>query len=176
MRAFIVIVIAVVLGLFLLIGNGPGLHRSTAPEPEFKAGDVVEIEEPGISCFSGQAHLLNAIALDREGWSKELQSDCGETLTIDGSKPYEIMMVGSGAGPYEHVYCINDVEPFPTNKSGCVWAAFPLGKTHLSSCKAGPERVGPPKPMPPPGPHDRDFDVAEHPAPARMACMGHYRS
>lgn len=124
MRAFVIIVIAVVLGLFFLI------EGSLTTEPEFKVGDIVEIEEPAISCFTGQADLLTAIPMARQDWPDYLKGSCGVLDSLDNSTPYEVVKVAAGAGDYAHVYCVNPVQK--TNQS-CRWAAFPLGKTHLST-------------------------------------------
>ena len=140
------------------------------PERKFAAGDVVEIDKAGLECFEKDAaldDLIEAISTERKAWPKRLFGVC---TALDEKTPYEIMKVSDGIPPYNHVYCVNDVVDFPTNKTGCVWAIFPIGRAHLSSCKPGPAltagTVVPPFPP-------VEFDTTER-VPALLPCQGHY--
>jgi hypothetical protein len=155
-----------------MTSKSPAETAKSPPEREFAAGDVVEIDKDGLECFAEKTSLddlIEAISTDRKTWPGRLFSVCGD---LDPIYAYEIMKVSDGAGPYKHIYCVNGVYDFPTNKSGCTWAVFPLGRTHLSSCKAGPAL--------PPGtlikqraPGEDNWDVTER-VPPHLPCQGHY--
>jgi hypothetical protein len=146
--------------------------KSPAATPaEFATGDVIEIDtDGGLTCFSGLDDVIEAISTDRNAWSGKLLRSCNP---LDATYPYEIMKVNDQApAPYKHIYCVNDVHDVPTNKSGCTWAVFPPGRTHLSSCKAGPA-LAPGTPVKQRGPGEDNWDVTER-VPPRLPCQGHY--
>ena len=132
---------------------------------EFKAGDVVDIDAPGLMCWGskdgsdGLHSLVDAILVTRNSWSPDLLHYCSDLST---DYAYEIMEANpAGVQPYPHVYCVNGVRDFPTNKSGCVWAVFAADHARLSACKAGPA-LDPNARKVAPAPGSLGFDVSTH--------------
>ena len=176
----------IALAIGALIFYGSSNKSSPAPiEKEhsptyavFKAGDVVEIDAPGLMCWGsedgtdGLHSLVDAILYSpRKNWPHELKLYyyCGDLETY---YPYEIMEANpAGVEPYPHVYCVNSVHGFPTNKSGCVWAVFPADHARLSSCKADPALVLDPNAKKVEEP-DPGMDVGHHPDP-HLPCQDH---
>jgi hypothetical protein len=149
------------------LSTGP-VRSAAAAEREFAAGDVVEIDKDGFECYAERTSLddlIQMITTDRTAWPRRLFVDCHD---LDHGKPYEIMKVSDGAGDYKHVYCVNEVVDFPSNKTGCTWAVFPLGRAHHSSCKPGPSIAA----GTPIGRGEKYLDVTPR-VPVLLPCQGH---
>jgi hypothetical protein len=136
------------------------------PNPEYKIGDVVEITAPGgVLCWghNGKPGHDTLIAALKSG--QYHTSEC-EEVGHTGGWYFEVMNKEPTTAPFNFMYCVNTVVDYPSNKTGCVWAVFPLARTRLSDKKPGPalsqeeiirlQAQHPIKPMPEP---DHRFDV-----------------
>jgi hypothetical protein len=140
-------IVITAIGLLALWAYSPTKSSTALPDVEFKVGDVVDVEDVGFYIDSRQwpgnlecwrkDHSLEdlrktiVVLRDTKSWTGISMMDCGR---LDAAYAYEVMKVTDGMPPYKQVYCVNSVYPYPSNKSGCVWAAFP--RAHRSACRA----------------------------------------